>query len=141
MFRVTDPSGANATAHGSISVTAAPLFPTSLVGEPAVAQVIVKLGSPITSATVVVLPQMRARLMRTDNNTPVAGRTIVFRLTNDQFLCSAVTNAAGWGSCGATLTGIHSFLAGGYTVYFDGDYDYASSGSRGPFAVQIKATL
>ena len=140
VFRVTDPSGAFSLGHGSISVTPAPLFPTTLVGEPAIAQVIAKVGVPITNANVVVLNNMKATLTRTDIGTPVAGRTIYFRLSNDQLLCSAVTNANGVGSCGTSLTGIHSFLGGGYTVYFGGDYDYASTGAHGPFAIQVKLT-
>ncbi len=137
LFKTTDPSGAFSLGHGTITVIGLPLIVTRLVGEPTTAQVLVKLGQPVTSANVVVLNNMRATLTGWFTKLPVAGRTITFTV-DGTFVCSAVTNAQGVGNCGNSVTGIATVLGGGYRVSFGGDGDYTATTAGGPFTIQLK---
>ena len=137
LFKTTDPSGAFSLGHGTITVIGLPLIATRLVGDPTTAQVLVKLGQPVTSANVVVLNNMRATLTGWFTKQPVAGRTITFTV-DGTFVCSAVTNAQGVGNCGNSVTGIATVLGGGYRVSFGGDGDYSATTAGGPFTIQLK---
>jgi hypothetical protein len=94
---------------------------------------LVKLGQPVTQATVVLLNNMRATLTAASTNLPVAGRTITFTV-GGTFVCSAVTNVKGVGTCGNAVNGIATLLNGGYRVSFGGDGDYTATAAAGSFA-------
>ena len=69
-----------------------------------------------------------ARLTRTYDGAPVAGRTITFGST--VFGCSAVTNANGVATCGGLISSVGSLLTLGYEASFGGDADNFGSSAR-----------
>jgi len=121
-YRVTDPSGAGATATVSITVNRV-AHPTTLT----VAPVLRVLTQPLLKLTI----PFKATLTRTSSGSPLAGKTVRF-VTGGQTACTAVTASDGVAACSATVPALLGvLLGGGYTAVFDGDLGNAASSAQG----------
>jgi hypothetical protein len=127
IFRATDPSGASTTAKATVTVVGLPLIGTYIKPDGSVAQVEVKVGVPLSARAA--LLRLSSRLY-TSSGAPLAGRTLSFTIGTTP-VCSGVTDASGFATCGTRMDGVASLLALGYHVTFAGDADYAPSAATG----------
>ena len=131
MFKASDPSGASTVARATITVDGLPLIATLIVPGGATANVEIKLGVPLNSRIAVL--QLSATLWKS-TGTRFANRTLNF-FVGTTLVCTGVTNANGFATCGSNAQGLAATLNLGYRVTFDGDADYSASAANGPLVV------
>jgi hypothetical protein len=133
MFKAKDPSGASTVAKATITVDAIPLIGTLIVPGGATANVDIKLGVPLNSRIAVL--QLSATLRKAvGTGPPFANRTLNF-FVGTTLVCTGVTNANGFATCGSNSQGLAATLNLGYRVTFNGDADYSASAATGPLVV------
>jgi hypothetical protein len=115
-FSVRDPSGRSDRAVVSITVEEVSGVPTTLVAQPATVGTIPPR----------IVKPMEAKLTRTSDAAPLAGRTIEFYTGNTRH-CAVKTNASGVAKCSPSPSSL--LLASSYQARFAGDEDYAASSS------------
>ncbi|MEY2424445.1 MAG: large repetitive protein, partial [Actinomycetota bacterium] len=127
VYRASDGHAAT-TANGTLTVVGLPLIGTRIDAEGAVASIDATLGIPTKGRAA--LLRVSAYL-RATNGTPLPGRKLNFTI-GDRFVCTATTNAKGYGSCSSYMDSISLLLNLGYRVAFSGDADYSASAATGP---------
>ncbi|MGQ0621976.1 MAG: Calx-beta domain-containing protein [Panacagrimonas sp.] len=74
----------------------------------------------------------KATLKDSTGNTPIAGRSISFKASDNSLLCTATTNASGVATCQATVANaLRTILGLGYNASFSGDSSYNPSTAKG----------
>jgi hypothetical protein len=129
VYRASDPSGASTTANGTVTVVGLPLIGTHIKAMGGIARVEIGLGVPLNAR--VALLTLSSYLYSDANGAPLPGRTLSFTI-GTRFVCSGVTNASGFATCGTQMDGVAALLNLGYKVSFAGDADYAASTANGP---------
>ncbi|MGQ0619229.1 MAG: Calx-beta domain-containing protein [Panacagrimonas sp.] len=74
----------------------------------------------------------KATLKDSTTNTPIAGRSVNFKASDNTALCTATTNASGVATCQATVPNALRIVLGlGYRASFNGDASYNPSTAKG----------
>ena len=130
-FAVSDGNGGTDTATVSINVASASMIGTYLVPDGALLNVELVLGVPLVGNVAIL--NLAAHLFDA-TDAPLAGRTIRFTVAGTE-VCSAVTDASGYGTCGDVVDALMALLQLNYQVNFDGDADHSPSSSTGAIIV------
>jgi uncharacterized repeat protein (TIGR01451 family) len=124
-FSGTDPNPANDSATVTTSIVK---VPTTVVAQPAVARISV-LG------LTVYIPELSARLTRTDDGRPVVGRNLQFTTHSGLVLCTARTDSDGVARCRDLITSLAAILSLGYRASSTEDGRYLAGTGTGPLVI------
>ncbi|WP_205699225.1 Ig-like domain-containing protein [Conexibacter sp. SYSU D00693] len=120
-YKVTDPSGASATAKVRITITSISVA-TRLDVPPTI---------KISGLPLQIKISYSATLRRAGDGAPIAGKKVTF-LTGGQPACTATTDANGYARCAWQLSQtLAVLLGGGYSAVFTGDADFEPSRGQG----------
>ena len=137
-FTACDPAGACDTAIISIAVREAPLIATNVVPDAAVVRVEASALPSLLETKVAVPLQLRSKLVRLDDGTPIAGEPLVFSIDGET-VCTATTDARGVADCGGVAEVTRAVLALGYRVDYAGDADRTPASARGSIVILTSA--
>jgi uncharacterized repeat protein (TIGR01451 family) len=124
-FGGTDPNPVNDSATATTSIVK---VPTTVTATPAVARI---SGLGLT----VYIPELSARLTRTDDGRPVVGRVLRFTTHSGILLCTARTDSDGVARCRDVVTSLAAILSLGYRVSSTEDGRYLAGTGTGPLAI------
>jgi uncharacterized repeat protein (TIGR01451 family) len=124
-FGGTDPNPANDSATVTTTIVK---VPTTVVAQPAVARISVL-------RLTVYIPELSARLTRTDDGRPVVGRNLQFTTHSGLVLCTARTDSDGVARCRDLITSLAAILSLGYRASSTEDGRYLAGTGTGPLAI------